>query len=223
MRVQQVTQVIMALIGLVAVAAALWRWQETSWATFVWIASQVALLAIRTPYARENRQNTITAKRAVSIEQVLLALVSIFGFFLPLLHLATGLLDFANYAVPNWAIGAGIATLLPTYWLFWRSHADLGRNWSVTLELREGHGLVTSGVYRHVRHPMYTAIWLMYLVQPLLIHNWIAGFGGLAAFALMYVIRVPHEEAMMREEFGQAYADYSTRTGRLWPRRDRAA
>jgi protein-S-isoprenylcysteine O-methyltransferase Ste14 len=37
-------------------------------------------------------------------------------------------------------------------WLFWRSHADLGRNWSPSLELREGHELVTEGVYRYVRH-----------------------------------------------------------------------
>ncbi len=50
--------------------------------------------------------------------------------------------------------------MVAALWLFWRSHADLGRNWSQAFELRKGHELITHGVYRVVRHPMYAAIWL---------------------------------------------------------------
>ena len=67
---------------------------------------------------------------------------------------------------------------------------DLGGNWSATLEIRERHSLVTHGVYRRVRHPMYAAHWLWGIAQALLIQNWIAGVGGLLFFAPLYLLRV---------------------------------
>jgi protein-S-isoprenylcysteine O-methyltransferase Ste14 len=54
-----------------------------------------------------------------------------------------------------------VAALLLSY----RSHADLGQNWSVTLELRAGHQLIRHGVYRSIRHPMYASIRLWCLAQ----------------------------------------------------------
>ena len=100
-----------------------------------------------------------------------------------------------------------------------RSHADLGRNWSPGLEVRDAHELVTTGIYDRIRHPMYAAIWISALTQPLLIHNWIAGFLVIPAFAAMWFIRVPNEEAMMRARFGEAWDAYCARAGRLLPRR----
>jgi protein-S-isoprenylcysteine O-methyltransferase Ste14 len=102
-------------------------------------------------------------------------------------------------------------------WLFWRSHADLGHNWSVTLELRKGHQLVKDGVYRSIRHPMYASILLFGLGQGLLLQNWLAGWSAFLAFALMYFVRTPREEHMMCEFFGQEYRDYMRRTGRVFP------
>ncbi|MEM9421501.1 MAG: isoprenylcysteine carboxylmethyltransferase family protein, partial [Pseudomonadota bacterium] len=90
--------------------------------------------------------------------------------------------------------------------------------WSVTTELREGQTLITAGVYKRVRHPMYSAIWILFLVQPLFLHNWLAGFSGPISFAIMYFIRVPYEEKMMRDKFGDEYDEYCRKTGRIWPR-----
>ena len=103
-------------------------------------------------------------------------------------------------------------------WLFWRSHADLGQNWSVSLEIREGHQLVTHGVYRHIRHPMYASIWLWALAQGMLLANWLAGWSMVPAFAAMYFLRTPREEQLMCESFGEPYRDYMRQTGRLFPR-----
>lgn len=209
---------VLTAVALGLAAAAIWRWQVNGWGSLVWIASMLLLTVIRLPYAKRNQANTITDKRAASIERLLLALVAIGGTFLPLVHLGTGLLSFADYRLPDWAVIVGAAVLVPAYWLFWRSHADLGRNWSATTELRQEHDLVTSGVYKRIRHPMYAAIWLIFLVQPLLVQNWIAGLAGPLAFAIMYFIRVPYEEAMMRDGFGEAYDAYCARAGRLFPR-----
>lgn len=205
------------LVGLAIVALVIWRWPVNGWGSLVWVASMILIAVIRSPYAGRARANTITDKRAVMAERFLLALVAIGGTFLPLVHLASGAFSFANYSLPDWAVIAGALLLIPGFWLFWRSHADLGRNWSVTTELRKEHTLVTSGVYKRIRHPMYSALWLIFLTQPLFVHNWIAGFSGPLAFAFMYFVRVPYEEAMMRERFGEEYDAYCKRSGRLWP------
>lgn len=111
----------------------------------------------------------------------------------------------------------GTVTGLVFLWLFRRSHKDLGRNWSVTLEVREGHQLVTGGVYAHVRHPMYASFFLWGIAQALLIPNWIAGFSGLFAVLALYAVRQSREEAMMRQTFGVEYDAYCIRTKRLIP------
>ena len=212
------TRTIAATAAFAAFAAVCWRWQTNGWGSLAWLASIILMVIIRTPFARQAAGNTIVETRAVTTERVLLTLVAIGGTFLPLLQLATGVLSIANYRVPDWVPFVGLALLVPGLWLFWRSHADLGRNWSVTTELREDHSLTTTGVYSRIRHPMYTAIWILFAAQPFFVHNWLAGWGGLMSFALLYFVRVTYEEAMMRERFGAAYDDYCRRTGRLLPK-----
>jgi protein-S-isoprenylcysteine O-methyltransferase Ste14 len=58
----------------------------------------------------------------------------------------------------------------------------------------------------------------MGIEQALLVQNWIAGWGGLAVFLAFYFIRVPKEERMMLDHFGEAYREYSARTGRILPK-----
>jgi protein-S-isoprenylcysteine O-methyltransferase Ste14 len=86
------------------------------------------------------------------------------------------------------------------------------------LEVRKGHQLVKHGVYRLIRHPMYSAIWLFSLAQGLLLQNWLAGWSGFVLFGVMYFLRTPREERMMEEVFGQEYRDYMRQTGRIFPR-----
>lgn len=102
--------------------------------------------------------------------------------------------------------------------LFWRSHADLGRQWSPTLEIKQDHALITRGVYRFIRHPMYASMWLMAIAQALLLPHWAGALSGLVGFGAVYIARINREEAMMSELFGQAWDEYVRRTGRLMPR-----
>ena len=112
---------------------------------------------------------------------------------------------------------ATVDALVIGLWLFYRSHADLGTNWSITLEVREEHRLITEGVYRGVRHPMYSALLLYSVGQALVIPNWVAGPSNLLAFAVLLALRIRAEERMMNERFGDEYAAYSARTKRLIP------
>ena len=124
----------------------------------------------------------------------------------------------AAYPAPSWAGWAGVAVLALGILLFWKSHRDLGRNWSAFLQIRESHTLITNGVYRYVRHPMYASVWLWVIAEPLLLHNWIAGLSGPVSFAILYFVRTPREEKMMLDRFGDEYREYMKGTGRVLPR-----
>jgi protein-S-isoprenylcysteine O-methyltransferase Ste14 len=102
-------------------------------------------------------------------------------------------------------------------WLFHRSHADLGTNWSLSLEIRQEHQLVTRGVYQHIRHPMYMSILLLGMAQAFLLPNWIGGPLFLLSFLATLPLRLRPEERMMLEKFGDEYAIYVNRTKRLIP------
>ena len=148
----------------------------------------------------------------------MLALTFLGMSLLPLLRILSPWLDFANYQLPTVLGILGIVLLIPTAIIFYRSHRDLGKNWSVSLEIREEHSLVTHGIYKRIRHPMYTAIWLWVICQALLLQNYIAGLSGIVGFGLLYFFRVGKEEAMMEAQFGEDYLKYKKRTYKLIPK-----
>ena len=102
--------------------------------------------------------------------------------------------------------------------ILWLAHHDLGRNWSPSVDLRQEHKQVTHGIYEHLRHPIYASVWLWCLAQALLVHNWIGGLAGLVLFLPVYLTRLPVEEGMMLEVFGEEYRGYRRRVGGIFPR-----
>ena len=177
----------------------------------------VALNIIRLPHQRAIKQNIITDDRKTTQENSLLFLVLLGAFALPLIYIFTPWLNFANYLLPAWANILGMVIFAIGIWLFWKSHRDLGQNWSPTLQIREEHTLIIDGIYQMIRHPMYTAIWLCGIAQGLLLTNWIAGPSGVIAFGTLYFLRVGNEEKMMIEQFGDQYQAYMQKTKRLLP------
>ncbi|CAD7701462.1 unnamed protein product [Ostreobium quekettii] len=149
---------------------------------------------------------------------------------IPSIYILTRVLDFANYASPGarvWATAAGGLTAALALWLFARSHSDLGSLWSVSLQLREQHKLMKSGVYAHVRHPMYASGLLLCAGIGILAPNWVVNAGVLGAMAALLFVRIPKEEQMMIEEFGEDYQRYKSDVGgivpklKIWPQRRR--
>lgn len=178
----------------------------------------IVYATIRGVFEQRTKGNEKVVSRGGTRDRILIGVLFVGTFLLPALYLFTPWLAFADYRLPAWAPWCGTLVMCAALWLFWRSHADLGQNWSRTLEVRKGHQLVEHGVYRSIRHPMYAAIWLFSLAQGLLLQNWLAGWSAFVTFALMYFVRTPGEERMMGEFFGQEYQDYMQRTGRLFPR-----
>ena len=180
------------------------------------LVSSIVMVIIRAPHGQRSRGVKVVKSGKGKLEIFLLTLAWL-GFFVPLLWIATPLLAFAEYPLRPVPLIAGILCLAVGLWFFHRSHADLGTNWSITLEVREGHRLVTHGIYRQVRHPMYLALLLYSLGQTLVIPNWVAGPSYLVTVGLLFVLRVGPEERLMREEFGKGYESYMARTRRLVP------
>ena len=184
----------------------------------IFIVGFVAYIVIRGVFGQRSKEGRNVIKQVRRGEVVVILVMTMGSMLLPIVYLLTPLLAFADYTLPTFAPYAGTVIMLAALWLFWKSHADLAENWSLTLEMREGHKLVTHGVYRSVRHPMYSAICLFSIAQGLLLHNWLAGWSALAGFVVLYLVRVGNEEHMMAEYFGQEYSDYVSKTGRLFPK-----
>jgi len=180
------------------------------------LAASVVMVAIRAPHGQRSRGVKVVESRRGTLETALLS-VAWLGFFVPLIWIASPVFSCAEYPLHIGPLVAGVACFVAGLWLFHRSHTDLGTNWSITLEVREQHRLVTHGVYRSVRHPMYAALLLYSVGQALVLPNWLAGPSYLVAFAVLFAFRVRAEERMMLEQFGDEYAAYMAQTKRLVP------
>jgi protein-S-isoprenylcysteine O-methyltransferase Ste14 len=186
------------------------------WAKLIWGLGVIGWFVIRHPHARSRRTPKVTGDDR-TLDRARLALPLTGMCLIPAVYVLTGHPQFADYPFQPALAWAGAVAFAFSLWLFYRTHKELGRNWSVTLEIRERHALVTSGVYRRVRHPMYSAFWLWALAQALLLSNWIAGLSGLAGFGILFFLRVRQEEELMIETFGEEYRRYMARTSRILP------
>ncbi len=184
---------------------------------YIWAIGVVAWFVIRYPYARKARRTRTVHSHGWSRERVLLAVATLGLVVVPVLWLATGWPHALNYDLSYAAVIVGAVLYLASLWLFRRSHKDLGRQWSASLEIRESHQIVRGGVYRRIRHPMYASFWLWALAQALLLPNAMAALSGLLAIAILFFTRIDFEERMLLEAFGDDYRAYMRETKRIIP------
>jgi protein-S-isoprenylcysteine O-methyltransferase Ste14 len=126
-------------------------------------------------------------------------------------------IDFARLDLPAWlrlmGVPIGVTGLALFGWMF----RHLGLNVTSTSAPRANATLVTSGPYRWIRHPMYSAALLLGAAATLLIANGVMLIGGIAMFVLL-AARSRVEEQRLVEKFGEAYRIYQRDTGRFMPR-----
>jgi protein-S-isoprenylcysteine O-methyltransferase Ste14 len=215
-----------------------WRITHTSWScllveeadpkklvdiySWIYIAGLLFAEALRLPHlmrraaGREHRR--VEGGTTLVLER--LVLLGIMGgiWFFPLLYIVTGWPRRLDYRLPSWLLAPAILVFATSLAIRLQAHRELGRQWSHTLETAPKHALVTSGIYRHLRHPIYVSLVLWAVAQPALLPNRLAGWGGAVAVGLLWLVRVPREEQMMIAQFGDDYRNYMAQTGRLLPR-----
>jgi protein-S-isoprenylcysteine O-methyltransferase Ste14 len=186
-------------------------------AAIIWFAGLVAWYIIRRPFERRAKKLGVSKSLADWREWLLLT-IALFGLFLiPAGYVLTGFPAVLDRPLIPAICWLGLLPLCAALWLFRRSHVDLGSNWSVTLKVRERHVLIKTGVYRLVRHPMYSSFFLLGLAQLFLLPNWLAGASGLVGVGILFAFRVLREERMMLEYFGDEYRAYMAVTKRVIP------
>ena len=123
----------------------------------------------------------------------------------------------SKLGLPEWArwlgVGIGIISALCIYWLF----KSIGSGITPTSATRKEHKLVSHGIYRYIRHPLYTFGSSMFVSFGMMADVWFIAALGSLTFIIM-AIRTPKEEANLIEKFGDEYREYMKRTGRFLPK-----
>jgi protein-S-isoprenylcysteine O-methyltransferase Ste14 len=126
-------------------------------------------------------------------------------------------MDALSFPLPAWVrwAGFGLGLLSVVFWTW--TQVNLDTQWSAQLQLRNEHRLVTSGPYARIRHPLYLAMSGWAAGISLLTANWV--FVAMTVLAITGTLaRIPREEQMMLDAFGDDYKEYMQRTGRFFPR-----
>lgn len=98
-----------------------------------------------------------------------------------------------------------------------RSRAELGDAWSLVPIASEHTGIVTSGPYRLVRHPIYLGLSLLALGEAIAFASWPAVLAVLAVVVPSFLWRARVEEKVLLEVFGERYRLYRHRTKIMIP------
>jgi protein-S-isoprenylcysteine O-methyltransferase Ste14 len=126
-------------------------------------------------------------------------------------------IDAFLFPLPGWLRWVGFAIGLVTVAFWTWVQVTLDTQWSAQLQLTKDHRLITTGPYARIRHPLYAGMLGWSLSLLLLTANWIfVAVCALSAGGLLY--RVPKEEQMMIEAFGEEYKAYMKHTGRFFPK-----
>ena len=110
-------------------------------------------------------------------------------------------------------VGLGVLCVFGIYWLF----SSIGTGITPVSATRKEHKLVTHGIYRYIRHPLYTVGSSLFVSFGMMVDSWFIAALGILTFILM-AIRTPKEEANLIEKFGDEYREYMQRTGRFLPK-----
>jgi protein-S-isoprenylcysteine O-methyltransferase Ste14 len=92
----------------------------------------------------------------------------------------------------------------------------LSDNWSMGLDFKKNHKLITTGPYQYMRHPIYTGFLMMFIGTALVIEK-IGGIMGIILLLIGTVIRIRNEEILMIENFPQEYPQYKKKIKALIP------
>ena len=96
------------------------------------------------------------------------------------------------------------------------SRFTLGKNWSLSIQQKESHVLIMDGIYKYVRHPIYTGLLLLFIGNALIVGDYRAILAVIIVFASFW-LKLKKEEKWMMEIFGTKYMEYKNQTSALIP------
>jgi len=110
----------------------------------------------------------------------------------------------------------GLGVQLLGAWFYFYAKGYLGRQWSSSISIKTDHQLITTGPYRFIRHPMYTAMIAMALGTAI-VSTRVHALIGVAFVTLSYVIKIGIEEVWLSEQFGAQHEEWRRHSWKLLP------
>lgn len=191
-----------------------------------------ALLANGLKNAKDGEFEYIKDDNTLKIFRLIMPLSVVFSLFVGLYLPSNGVMgeipsDFGWAQLKNQSI---TNTAIPTYWeylgaalfvfgltLRWVAIISLKRAFTVKVTILKNHQLKSDGVYRWVRHPSYTGMYIYALGLGFALHNILSVF--ILLWGVWYTThkRIPIEESVLEEHFGDSYRNYKAKTWKLFP------
>ncbi len=97
------------------------------------------------------------------------------------------------------------------------ARVSLGANWSGVVTLKDDHELIRKGLYRWIRHPIYTGI-LLAMIGTAMIKGHLRGWLGFLVVWAAFYIKARREEGFLRQEFGDGFEEHARHTGMFFPK-----
>lgn len=120
-------------------------------------------------------------------------------------------------ALNLWVAGCGLVIFVSSVVVRGVAIRTLGRYWSLHVEIRPEHQLISSGIYGVVRHPIYLSVLLESLSIPLLGNAYYTLLGTMCLYWPVLFWRLWLEEQAMVEKFGDQYVAYKRRVPAIVP------
>ena len=173
---------------------------------------------IRIIYAKGSTKIRNKKSKNDTYERIKVFIAFVGMVLIPLISVFTSFLNIFRIELPLIIIYFSIIGKILNVYFFYIIHKQLGVNWSPVLEIKKNQKLIKDGVYKYIRHPMYTQHWLWIILQGILLDNYFVEIFGIITFGILYFTRINKEEELMIEEFGEEYKKYMENTGRLLPK-----
>jgi protein-S-isoprenylcysteine O-methyltransferase Ste14 len=185
--------------------------------TLVIVLRTISLLAIAAPLlgvSERHGEPKVRAGQEGGGRAPVVANLSAFGLFFSSLLIFSGSSE-ASVVLPLALSGCLLA--LAGAALVLRSRAELGAAWSFVPTADQGTGLVTTGPYRLVRHPIYLGFVLLALGEALAFGSWPALMIALSGIVPTFAWRARAEETLLSRTFDERYDVYRQRTKMIIP------
>jgi protein-S-isoprenylcysteine O-methyltransferase Ste14 len=177
--------------------------------TLVIVLRAASLVAFAAPLSLPRRKRHSRPGQRRGDRAPLLANLAAFGLFLP------SLVTFAGSSEGGVALllaSTGCLLALAGAALVLRARRELGSAWSLVPTAEEATGLVTTGPYRRVRHPIYLGLSMLAMGEALAFASWPAFLVVLAGILPTFAWRASAEEKLLTATFAEHYAHYRKRT-----------
>jgi protein-S-isoprenylcysteine O-methyltransferase Ste14 len=112
---------------------------------------------------------------------------------------------------------SGLLLMIAGTTLRWIAIRTLGKYFTGVVLIKNDHRLITTGLYKHLRHPAYTGALMAHLGLGLCFSNWFSLCLSSIPYLVAAFYRMRVEERALAEAFGREYVDYSKATCRLVP------